>query len=242
MMTNKSNDHNGAEEQNSSFHSPTALRSAIKNNTFWDEIPVGPYKFVIKRIRDSDILLEAVTDGDFNKDERLPYWAELWPSSLALAEFIIDVKEMIEGKNVLEIGCGLGLAGISATACGAHVLFTDNDPFALEFTRTNFKRNFKRAAAVKSMDWRKPACLKPFDLILGADVLYEKRWISAVLAVITQCLRPGGTALIAEPNRSIAGSFFELVSEKGWNRTALLKRICVNDKLHLVTIHRIQTC
>jgi predicted nicotinamide N-methyase len=242
MKSIKNKNHHGAEAQNTSCQFSTALKSAITNNTFWDEIPVGPYQFMIKRIRDTDRLLESITDSHFNKDEWLPYWAELWPSSLALAEFIIEIKEMINRKNILEIGCGLGLAGIAATACGAQVLFTDYDPYALEFTQTNFRRNFKRPAAVQSMDWRKPACLKPFDLILGADVLYEKRWLTAVLGVIGQCLKPGGTALIAEPNRSIAGRFFALVSEKGWKREALLKRIHVNDKLHMVTIHRIQTC
>ena len=218
------------------------LRSAIKNNTYWDQIPAGPYQFFINRIRDTDKLLEAIPENEFNKDERLPYWAELWPSARALAEFLTEVKDVIDGKDVMEIGCGLGLAGIAATACGAKVLFTDYDSCALEFTRRNFKRNFNRPAAVQSMDWRKPACRKPFDLILGADVLYEKRWLGAVLKVIEQCLKPCGTVLIAEPNRVIAGPFFDLIREKKWQREALLKRIRVNDKLHLVTIHRIETC
>jgi predicted nicotinamide N-methyase len=220
----------------------SALKLAIKNNTYWDKIPVGSSQFMIKRIDDMDKLLDAVSDTAFNRDEQLPYWADLWPSSIALAHFINARREDFAGKSILEIGCGLGLAGIVATACGAKVLFTDYDPFALEFTQINFRRNFRRAGSVQPMDWRQPECAQRFDVILAADVLYEKRWLVAVLDVIEQCLLPGGTVVIAEPNRNVAAAFFKLIDSKKWKRETLLKPIRVNDKLHTVTIHRIITC
>jgi predicted nicotinamide N-methyase len=242
MMSEKHKNLKRSHKQKTFGLSASLLGSAIKNNTFWEEIRIGNYRFTIKRIRDCDRLLEAVTDSAFAEDERFPYWAELWPSALALAEFVIEIKKQIKRKNILEIGCGLGLTGIAATACGARVLFSDHDPFALEFTQINFRKNFKRPAAVRPMDWREPDCPGQFDFILAADVLYEKRWLTAVLGVIEQCLKPHGTVLIAEPNRHIATPFFDRIKEKGWKHEALLKRIHVNDKLHLVTINRIETC
>jgi predicted nicotinamide N-methyase len=214
----------------------------LRGNTFWDTLYLGSHRFTINRIRETDLLLEVISDAEFNKDEKLPYWSELWPSSIALAEYLLEKQRLICGKTILELGCGLGLAGIAATACGAQVLFTDYDAYALEFTQINFERNFKRTAAVKLMDWRTPVCDDTFDMILAADVLYEKRWLTAVAEVIDRCLKPRGTVLIAEPNRRVAESFFDHIDKKKWLREPLLKRIHVNDKLHTITIHRIVTC
>jgi predicted nicotinamide N-methyase len=79
----------------------------------------------LEQVADVNKLIDSITDEEFNQDERLPYWAELWPSAQALANFILQNKYLFEGKKILELGCGLGLVGIAATIAEAKVLFTD---------------------------------------------------------------------------------------------------------------------
>ena len=44
---------------------------------------IGGRRFEFFRPRSAD---DLISEEDFDRDERLPYWAELWTSSLALAE------------------------------------------------------------------------------------------------------------------------------------------------------------
>src|SRR5262249_32627489 len=70
--------------------------------------------------RDSEALLD---EHAFEHDEFLPYWAELWPSGVALASAVSRL--VVHGLRVLELGCGLALPSITAARRGARVLATD---------------------------------------------------------------------------------------------------------------------
>lgn len=223
-------------------HTHDRLNATLKNNTHWEKISIRDKIFHIKRVKNINNLLDAVSDEEFNQDERLPYWAEIWPSAIALSEYILDNRNDFSDKKILEIGCGLGLVGIAATAVGGDVLFTDYDDYALEYTQINYKRNFKRDAAVKMMDWREAHAEGSYDIILGADILYEKRWLAPVLNVIGKKLNPRGTAIIAEPNRTVAGEFFAMIKSGAFEKQSWLKQTRVCNKLHSVTIHRISKC
>jgi predicted nicotinamide N-methyase len=60
-----------------------------------------------------DMYIEAgVSEGD-------PYWTRAWPSSIALASLILSRPELVRGKKVADLGCGLGLAGMAAAFAGA---------------------------------------------------------------------------------------------------------------------------
>jgi predicted nicotinamide N-methyase len=218
------------------------LEKALKNNTCWENITVADIQFTLKRVKDMDILLEAVSDEEFARDDRLPYWAEIWPSALALAEFILDNRNDFSGKRILEIGCGLGLVGLAATAAQGEVVFSDFDPYALEFTQINMKRNFNRAATVQLIDWREPGIREAYDIILGADILYEKRWLQPVVNVLDIKLSQHGIAYIAEPNRTVAKDFFSALENNKWYRDPVLKRLNVYNKLYEITINRIRRC
>jgi predicted nicotinamide N-methyase len=218
------------------------IAGALHNNTHWEQIQINRHRFFIRRVSDPEKLLEAVTPAEFDKDEYLPYWAEIWPAAHALSVFIDENSGQFEGKNILELGCGLGLAGITATACGANVLFTDYDHFALDFTRESFRRNFRRAATVEYMDWRQPVPGRSFEMIIAADVLYEKRWIEPLISVIQRCLEPKGMLYMAEPNRSVAKEFFRRIRQLNWAAQSWLKQAQIDNKFYSVTIHRISKC
>jgi predicted nicotinamide N-methyase len=119
---------------------------------------------------------EALIDeAAFEQDEFLPYWAELWPASLALAGALPDVA----GLRVVELGCGLGVPSLVAAARGAEVTATDWAVDAIDLLQENAARN-ELALRVEVRDWR-DSWSERFDLVLAADVLYERRNIEPLL-------------------------------------------------------------
>jgi len=119
---------------------------------------------------------DALLDEDaFARDEFLPYWAELWPAATALAVALPDVA----GLRVVELGCGLGLPSLVSAARGADVTASDWAEDAIELLRENAARNgFALRAEVR--DWREP-WPERFDVVLAADVLYERRNVEPLL-------------------------------------------------------------
>jgi predicted nicotinamide N-methyase len=128
----------------------------------------------------------------------MPYWAELWPAGLELVECL---PPSLAGVRVLELGCGLGVPSLVASARGATVTAVDWAEAAVELLRTNARRNSLELTAVHA-DWR--TFSGRFDLVLGADLLYEKRNTEALLELLP---RLGGEVLIAEPGRQFAPEF-----------------------------------
>jgi predicted nicotinamide N-methyase len=149
---------------------------------------------------------ELIDESAFDEEEFLPYWAELWPSGLALARHVAERD--LEGLRVLELGCGLGLPALAAAQRGADVLATDWAEDATELLRRNAERNgvFLRVARVR---WSEPEPLlraAPWDLVLGADLLYEARNAEQLAELIPVL---GGEVLLAEPGRPYAKEFLE---------------------------------
>jgi len=149
---------------------------------------------------------ELIDEAAFDDDEFLPYWAELWPSGVALARAV--AARDVRGTRVLELGCGLGLPSLVAARGGADVLATDWAADAIELLRRNAERNGV-ALRAERVRWDEPEPLlagAPWDLVLGADLLYEAR-NAEQLAVLLP--RLGAEALLAEPGRPFAGGFLE---------------------------------
>ena len=158
------------------------------------------------RPRDAEAL---ISEEEFARDEFLPYWAELWPSALELARALPEVA----GLRVLELGCGLGLPSLVAAARGARVLATDWSPDAIALLRRNADRN-RIVLDAEIVDWRDPAPLvasAPYDLVLAADVLYERRYVDMLLALLPQL---GGDVLLADPGRPFTKAFLEAAAEE----------------------------
>jgi predicted nicotinamide N-methyase len=150
---------------------------------------------------------EALLDEDaFEHEEFLPYWAELWGSGEELSEEIAERD--VAGLRVLELGCGLALPSLAAAAGGAHVLATDWAPDAIELVRENARRT-KLELDAEVVRWSEPRVLidrAPWDLVLAADVLYERRNVDELLELLPEL---GDAVLLAEPGRPHAQTFFE---------------------------------
>ena len=151
---------------------------------------------------------DLIREEDFVLDERLPYWADVWPSSIILAGKLLELKG--RGKTALELGCGVGLSTLAATSAGFNVLSTDYYEDALDVTRANVFRNLGTTARTRMVDWRHfPEDLGTFDLVFASDVLYEKEYAELLPVLLLRLLAPGGLALIADPGRVAAPVFVE---------------------------------
>jgi predicted nicotinamide N-methyase len=157
---------------------------------------------------------DLISEDDYVKDERLPYWADLWPSSQILAR---EVREMrLAGERVLELGCGLGFVAIGAALAGAEVTATDYYDDAILFATLNVAEATGKTIAARMVDWSAmPADLGRFDVVLTSDVLYEPRYAELVASAIAATLRRGGEAIVADPGRIACPSFLQECQSRG---------------------------
>jgi predicted nicotinamide N-methyase len=169
--------------------------------------------------RDIDLLSPAnaddlISEDDYVKDERLPYWADLWPSSQILAGEVRTMR--LAGQRVLELGCGLGLVAIGAALAGGQVTATDYYDDAILFATLNVGEATGRTIAARMLDWTAmPEDLARFDLVLASDVLYEPRYAALVAGAITATLVRGGEAIVADPGRIACEDFLNECRSRG---------------------------
>jgi predicted nicotinamide N-methyase len=160
----------------------------------------------VLRPRDSD---ELLAEEAFEHAQLLPSWAELWPSSVALAR-TVGVRAL-RGARTLELGCGLGLASVAASLAGGRVLATDWSPEAVRFAARNAERN---GASIDTMlvDWSAPddiVARGPWQLVIGSDVLYERRNVDQMLDLLPRLVDSSGEVWIADPGRLTSMDFLE---------------------------------
>jgi predicted nicotinamide N-methyase len=176
-----------------------------------EDATVDTHTFSILKPANSD---DLIREEDFVKDERLPYWADVWPSSIILAGKLMELEG--DGKSALELGCGVGLSTLAAMSAGFDVLATDYYEDALDVTRANVFRNLGTIARTRLVDWRHlPVDLGTFDLVFASDVLYEKEYAELLPVLLRGLLAPGGMALIADPGRVAAPVFVEACATHG---------------------------
>ena len=176
-----------------------------------EDATVDEHTFSILKPANPD---DLIREEDFVKDERLPYWADVWPSSIILAGKLLELDG--HGKSALELGCGVGLSTLAATSAGFDVLSTDYYEDALDVTRANVFRNLGRIARTRLVDWRHlPLDLGIFDLIFASDVLYENEYAKLLPVLLRGLLSSDGIVMIADPGRVAAPVFVEACAEHG---------------------------
>ena len=153
--------------------------------------------------------LEEFVDGDaLLRDPAAPeppYWAHLWPGARALAR-LLGTRSDCSGRRVVEIGCGLGLPGLTAALCGARVTMIDTAYEALRFAQASAQLNRCRIATVQ-MDVRNPGLRGRFDYVLAADVTYDPALQTALANFLAAHLAPDGHAWCAESVRTFDRGF-----------------------------------
>jgi ETFB lysine methyltransferase len=188
---------------------------ATRFKTALSDVDVGGRTFSILRPSNSD---DLIREEDFVKDERLPYWADIWPSSTVLAAHMISRTKSTRRRNRrgLELGCGVGLVTTAAMIADYDMLATDYYTDALAFTRANSWRETGTSPDARMIDWRAfPEDVRGFDLVLASDVLYEKEYARLLPGIFKRALAPGGMAIVADPGRIGVPEFIEECKEQG---------------------------
>ena len=190
---------------------------AARYDVATEEVQIGAMVFQMLTVRDTNALLDRLDPVSFSQDERMPYWAELWTSSIELARWCLEESTLC-GRRVLELGCGLGLGGIAAARSGATVTMTDYEDDALLFAQYNALLNPGPALPrFVRFDWRESSSLGLFDVVIGGDIVYERRNFSPVVRALLVLLKPSGYAVLTEPGRGIGRDFFTFASAEGFN-------------------------
>ncbi|MBP7936947.1 MAG: methyltransferase domain-containing protein [Phycisphaerae bacterium] len=164
---------------------------------------------------DMDVLLDAPrTHQRFDADGYMPYWAQPWPGAVLLTEAVL-AGERGARRPAVEIGCGVGLVSLAAARADWSVTASDYDQDAVAFAALNAERNGLQLAGTRIIDFRQSLDAPLYDLVLAADLLYERRNGQPIARWVASALRPGGTALLSDPNRSAAEGFSDLARAAG---------------------------
>ena len=175
----------------------------------------------ISAVRDQDQLIDAVTEE--STLDRFPYGMLLWPSAIALAEWLAENAGEVRDRRILELGCGAGLPGIVARWLGAEVCQTDYLPETLELSKSNAAHNTVEGIERRILDWRNPNGLDGYDLVMGADVLYERSVHDDLQQVLELAVPTHGRAVITDPVRPRGIDFVDKLERSGW-RVAMESR------------------
>ena len=178
-------------------------------------IDVGGDAIALWRVADLErhVDRDALLAGDDPPEP--PYWAHLWTGALVLADAV-----PADAGRVLEIGCGLGLPGLVAARRGARVTFVDRIAAPLAFVRASAAAN-RLPVDVCVADFAGDALRGAFDLLLAAEVLYDRATLGTLPEALRRRLRPGGRALLTDARRMDTAAFYTALDASGlrWQAT-----------------------
>lgn len=190
-------------------------------------VTIGDITLTMETPPDLDALLDRAAADDPQAVDAIPYYAILWPAAHGLARYLWERREGLAGQRVIELGCGLGLPSVLAARLGARVTATDFHPDTGDWLRHNAALNGVDLDYV-ALDWNGlmgPAAGVPdcgaAPLVMGSDLLYERRHIPALVCAIGALCAPGGHAVVADPGRDNLPLFVASMETSGW-RSALL--------------------
>jgi predicted nicotinamide N-methyase len=145
-----------------------------------------------------------------------PTFGVLWPAGIALAQEMNHIP--IAGKRILEVGCGIGLSSLVLRMRGADITACDHHPLAGEFLRHNAKLNGLAPIAFHLAPWGgRNSRLGRFDLIIGADLLYERDHPSLLSGFMSRHATAAGCVIIADPGRGYRGRFSSQMRAQGYS-------------------------
>jgi len=145
----------------------------------------------------------------------MPYWAYLWPASLAMSAAMLR-HPWPDGTAVLELGAGVGLVGLAALAAGYRVTITDYDPTAVDLALYNARQHGFDRVRGEALDWRQPGTER-YPVLLGCELLYEDRNHDLLINVCRTLLTLDGVAWFGDGGRVRAERFCRLAAAAGFD-------------------------
>src|SRR3954447_12781230 len=115
--------------------STPTLAPYMRSGTAWlDELHLAPLALIreihLHRAEDA-VVLQARLETAVGHAMPPPYWANAWAGGQALGRYVLEHRDLVAGRNVLDIASGSGLVAIAAALAGAAtVTANDIDPYA----------------------------------------------------------------------------------------------------------------
>jgi 2-polyprenyl-3-methyl-5-hydroxy-6-metoxy-1,4-benzoquinol methylase len=155
-------------------------------------------------------------------------FGQLWPAARVLAEAMSVIE--VDGRHILEIGCGLGLSSLVLQRRGADITASDHHPLAEPFLQHNASINALPHMAYRDAPWTAPnLSLGQFDLIIASDVLYERDHAAQLAAFLLRHASPNAQIVITDPGRGNSGPFSRAMTGQGYEMIEERSRFDEND-------------
>ncbi len=169
-------------------------------------------------------------DRFINEDDvfkGFPLWAKIWEATAILAYRMSKIKPDPEIR-FLEIGAGMGVAGIYASKIGHKVTITEYNKDALEFAKANAALNNIENPDIRELDWTSPTIEGKFDYIIGSEVVFKEEDIMSIFLLFQKYLKPGGQIILAEGMRKSSLKFVETMNNH--YKLSMQKQTIKSDK------------
>ena len=175
-------------------------------------IAIGGRGWQITAVQNQDALLDGA-----HRMEHFPFGLLLWASAVGLGQFLARQPQHVEGRTVLELGAGVGVSGLVAQSLGGVVSQTDHQANALALAERNAAQNAVTGIRRFGGDWRTWAHSTRYDVLLGADILYERTMHYYLEQIFAANLAPQGTLLLSDPGRPQALELISRLEKSGWH-------------------------
>ena len=183
------------------------------------KLPLDRMKFDVGGIFwPMDVVRDETAQLGVTEDRELyPFGLMIWESAVVLADVLDARGRDLDRRSVLELGCGVGLPGLVAQQHGARVVQTDHDALALALCRHNAALN--RITGVEQFvgDWQAWTHTQRYDLIIGADIIYDTADYEVLEKVFRANLAPRGEVLLTDPMRQQTIALFTVMEDAGWS-------------------------
>jgi tRNA1(Val) A37 N6-methylase TrmN6 len=155
--------------------------------------------------------IEPFINNNFPMND-FPLWAKVWPSSMVLADYMASLSSDRD-KQILELGAGIGIVGIAASAFGHNMTITEYNKDAIEFARANAWINGCSRIPIIPMNWNKPQKNFQFDYIIGSEVIFRKKDFAPIQNLFQSILRPDGEIILVSEIRKPVLEFYQKMQE-----------------------------
>jgi len=144
-----------------------------------------------------------------------PLFGIVWPSGQVLAHLMSDFQ--IDGKRILEVGCGIALSSLVLNHRHADITATDYHPEAGNFLQENTDLNDDLSIPFLRTGWEdENSGLGEFDLIIGSDLLYERGHAEMLSEFIDDHAKPHCEVILVDPGRGHHARFSKAMVSMGY--------------------------